>query len=281
MLFRSKWKLIDQTANNNWTTDDQSWQSFKKSILQTPNLNRLHFMGGEPLLNKKFVELLDFLIECQLTDISISFVSNGTMVYDNIIRKLKKFKSCDIEISLESVKPNNHYIRQGSDTNDIKKTVKQLISNRTDNFNVVLRTVPQLLNVNNYHELINWAWQNQIAIVSIPLTEPEYLQISVLPLALRKGLIPQYQDLLNRIKDCIPERNGIVSGRNTSEIESILARHIETIISMLSVEEPGNLQQLQAELISWLTRWDKEFGLDARDFYPEYCDFLEENGYAI
>ena len=276
-----KWKLIDQTANNNWTTDDQSWQSFKKSILQTPNLNRLHFMGGEPLLNKKFVELLDFLIECQLTDISISFVSNGTMVYDNIIRKLKKFKSCDIEISLESVKPNNHYIRQGSDTNDIKKTVKQLISNRTDNFNVVLRTVPQLLNVNNYHELINWAWQNQIAIVSIPLTEPEYLQISVLPLALRKGLIPQYQDLLNRIKDCIPERNGIVSGRNTSEIESILARHIETIISMLSVEEPGNLQQLQAELISWLTKWDKEFGLDARDFYPEYCDFLEENGYSV
>lgn len=276
-----KWQLIDATANRNWTTNDQAWQSFKTSILATENLNRLHFMGGEPLLNKRFIELLDFLIEKQRTDISVSFVSNGTMVYSDIVRRLKKFRSCDIEISIESVKPNNHYIRQGSDTASVKKVIANLLSQRSDNFNIVLRTVPQLLSINNYNELITWAWQNKIAIVSIPLVEPDYLQIAVLPRAIRQQLIPQYQDLLSRLTDAMPEQQSLTTGRNTANIESMLARHTEAIVAMLSAPEPDNVADLRQQLIQWLIRWDQEFDLDAREFYPEYAEFLTQYGYQV
>lgn len=276
-----KWQLIDATANRNWTTDDAAWASFKTSILETKNLNRLHFMGGEPMLSKRFIELLDFLIAQGRTDISVSFVSNGTMLYDQAVARLKQFKSCDIEISIESIKDNNHYIRQGSNTADVKQTILELAQHQSDTFNIVLRTVPQLLSINNYDELIRWALQHKLAIVSIPLTEPDYLQICVLPKDLRSKLIPKYQELLAQLNEIATDRIGITSGRNTANIESMLIRHTEAIVNMLSVPEPVNSVELRLTLIEWLVRWDREFGLDAREFYPEYNDFLVDNGYQV
>jgi sulfatase maturation enzyme AslB (radical SAM superfamily) len=276
-----KWQLIDVTANRNWTADPAAWQSFKDSIMATENLNRLHFMGGEPMLSKRFLELLDFLIQRGRTDLSISFVSNGTMNYSDAVRRLKKFKSCDIEISIESIKANNHYIRQGSDTATVKKTIANLIAQQTDSFRIVLRTVPQLLSINNYNELINWAWQNKTAIVSIPLTEPDYLQISVLPMSIRQQLIPQYQDLLNRLLDAMPDHQSLTTGRNSSNIESMLARHTEAVIDMLQSPEPSNVESLRSQLTEWMMRWDQEYHLDATEFYTEYSDFLTQYGYHI
>jgi len=276
-----KWQLIDATANRNWTADDAAWASFKTSIMETKNLNRLHFMGGEPMLSKRFIELLDFLIAQGRTDISVSFVSNGTMAYDEAVARLKQFKSCDIEISIESVKDNNHYIRQGSTTADVKRTILQLVQHQSDTFNIVLRTVPQLLSINNYDELIRWALQNRLAIQSIPLTEPDYLQICVLPTDIRNRLIPKYTELLSQLNELVPDRVGLTTGRNTANIESMLARHTETVINMLSAPEPSNVAELQQQLMHWLIKWDREFGLDAGEFYPEYSEFLTTNGYQV
>jgi sulfatase maturation enzyme AslB (radical SAM superfamily) len=276
-----KWQLIDATANRNWTADDQAWESFKTSILETKHLNRLHFMGGEPMLSKRFIELLDFLIAQGRTNISVSFVSNGTMVYNEIVARLKQFRSCDIEISIESIKDNNHYIRQGSLTADVKRTILELAQHQSDTFNIVLRTVPQLLSINNYDELIRWALQHKLAIQSIPLTEPDYLQISVLPLEIRTRLMSKYTELLAQLNELVPNRIGLTTGRNTANIESMLARHTETVINMLSAPEPDNAADLRQQLTQWLTRWDREFGLDARQFYPEYTEFLTQYGYQV
>jgi hypothetical protein len=38
---------------------------------------------------------------------------------------------------------------------------------------------------------------------------------------------------------------------------------------------------LQQELIAWLLKWDKKYNLDALDFYPEYNQFLHNNGYRL
>jgi hypothetical protein len=60
-----QWNIIDpsQPVIANWTKDETSWQQFLDNINQVPALNRLHFMGGEPLLNKKFEGLLEYLID--------------------------------------------------------------------------------------------------------------------------------------------------------------------------------------------------------------------------
>jgi hypothetical protein len=113
------------------------------------------------------------------------------------------------------------------------------------------------------------------------LTEPEYLQICVLPLEIRTGLIPKYTELLAQLTELVPDRVGLTTGRNVANIEQMLARHTETVINMLSAPEPDNVVELREQLIHWLARWDNEFKLDAREIYPEYREFLLEHGYQV
>jgi len=276
-----KWKLIDESANANWTRNPSAWANFTSSILAVPNLNRLHFMGGEPLLNKRFGELLDFLIDNNRQNISISFVSNGTIIDKKILAKLKQFRSCDIEISLESIHDNNHYIRQGSVTSTVIENIQYLMTLQTDTFHIILRSVPQLLNINNYNEYIRWAWENKLPIQGIPLTGPAYLQICVLPIGLRHSIIPRYEALALDLEKYQPAMTSIATGRNVNDIEIQLLRECRAMISMLAAPEPTNVEALRRELISWLIKWDTEFNLNAVDYYLEYQEFLSEYGYHI
>lgn len=274
-----KWKLIDQSANKNWTQDPVAWNNFTDSILNVPNLNRLHFMGGEPLLNKRFIELLDFLIDKNRTSISISFVSNGTLIDHKLIEKLKKFRTFDIEISLESVSDNNDYIRQGSKLENVLKNIMWLKEQRSDQFHLVMRSVPQLLNINNYDEYIMWAWDNQLPIQGILLIDPAYLQISVLPRELRKTIKEKYTLLESFLAQQQSDMKILSTGRNVGTLAQQLLRECRSVIAMLDVPEPTNVNELRIELAHWLMGWDREYKLNAFDYYPEYKEFLLDIGY--
>ena len=275
----TKWKLINESANRNWTLDPVAWDNFLKNISLVPNLNRMHFMGGEPLLNKRFPELLDHLIQNNQKSVTISFVTNGTIINPNLIDKLKQFRSCDIEVSLESVSNNNHYIRQGSDTDTVLKNIKFLSDQQTDQFHVVLRSVPQLLNINNYDQYILYAWNNQLPVQSIPLIEPDYLQISVLPIGLRQKFIQRYVDVKNKIAPS--DIKTLATGRNVGALNIQLRRECDAMIAMLTAPEPDNVQELRQRLSQWLMRWDQEYRLNAYDHYPEYREFLNDIQYTI
>ena len=275
----TKWNLIDKSANSNWTQDPLAWQNFLDSIMMVPDLNRLHFMGGEPLLNKRFIELLDFLLANKRQNISISFVTNGTLVNQALIDKLVQFRSCDIEFSLESIGNNNHYIRQGVDTSVVLGNIQKVIAQQTDQLHVVLRTVPQLLSINTYDQYIAWAWETKLPIQGIPLIRPAYLQISVLPKPLRQRFVKRFE----AVKNSIPPNSvtGLSTGRNVGALDTLLRRECDAMIAMLSAPEPDNVAELRDELAQWLMRWDREFKLNAHDYYPEYSEFFDEIQYTV
>ena len=184
-----KWKLEDKSYSN-WTNDSDSFRNFLLSIDKI-NVHRLHFMGGEPFYSKKFLQIVDYLLEKKRNNISVSVVTNGTIINPLLIEKLKTFKSFDIEISIESIESNNHYIRQGSDTEQLIQNILFLKKQETDNFKVVLRTVPQLLSINTYHKLILWAWENKLPIQGIPLKSPSYLSMKILPKYLKNKFVQE------------------------------------------------------------------------------------------
>lgn len=276
----SKWNIALE-KNSNWTNFDSLYNNFLNNIKSVSNLHRIHIMGGEPLVNKRFYAFIDWLIENNYHSISLSFVSNGTRIDKKLIEKLKFFKMVDIEISLESIHSNNHYIRQGSRTAEVIHNLQLLMQHRSNTFNVILRSVPQLLNVNNYHEYILFAYKHNLSIQSIPLTNPSYLSIGVLPIDLRRELIPKYQQVKNTILENASNLQTISVGRDTSRLELQLSQECDLIISLLQQAEPANVNKLRKELIFWLTRWDKVSKLNAYDFYPEYHDFLNEYGYCL
>lgn len=267
----------------NWTNDETSWNNFITSV-DNSNINRLHFMGGEPLISKRLYQIVDYLLEKNRTDISVSFVSNGTKIDLELVDKLKQFRSCDIEISLESIDRNNDYIRQGlgNITETVKNNINILSALQTDNFKIVLRSVPQLLNINNYDQYIIWAWREKLAVQGIPLDSPRYLSIPVLPTNIRQSLIKQYQQAKALIQnEASRSFTSLATGRDTSRLDIQLIKECDGMINILNKPEPDDVHALREELARWLMRWDKEFDLNAYDFYPEYTDFLKSIGYEV
>jgi organic radical activating enzyme len=276
----TKWN-IDFDKKRNWTDSNDLFEKFLNNITITPNLNRIHVMGGEPVINKRFHEFVDWLIGKNFKNISLSFVSNGTFFNDTLIDKLKFFKSVDIEISLESIHRNNDYIRQGSDTGQILNNIEKLLTHQSSNFSIVLRSVPQLLSVNNYDDYILFALDKKISIQSIPLTSPDYLSITVLPRELRTNLIPKYQKLKEKINSNFDNIKTITTGRDVSRLEHQLLHECNTIINILEQPEPQNVGELRTQLIDWLIKWDQVFHLNALEIFPEYNKFLIDNGYVL
>ena len=273
-----KWGILETTPTN-WTTDPVQWQQFIDSIDSTKTIHRIHVMGGEPMINKRYVEFVQYLVDQGRTDISMSFVSNGTLINHDLVRLLKKFKEVNIEISLESINDNNHYIRQGSNTSQVIDSVRWLGMNTF--FQVVMRSVPQLLSVNNYDQYIQWAFDRKLSIQSIPLQYPAYMAINVLPWNIRAGLVEQYVRVKEYIESKTDGIKTIATGRDTSRLGSQLMRECDMIISQLQAPAPSNVQALRTTLVEWLMRWDKIYDLDAREYYPEYTTFLEQYGYRI
>jgi hypothetical protein len=181
---------------------------------------------------------------------------------------------------LESIHANNHYIRQGSNTVQVLNNIQWLREN-TD-FQIVLRSVPQLLSVNNYDQYIRWAADQNLSIQSIPLTAPRYLAVNVLPFELRQKLVDQYQQLKEDLALTNTTKfSTITTGRDTSRLHQQLIRECDMIINLLLSPAPADVELLRKELVSWLIRWDREYALDARNTYPEYREFLDYYGYDV
>jgi hypothetical protein len=105
-----------QYLGTDWTQDEAVWNSFLQQLLDIPNINNIHFMGGETLLTKRFENLVDHMIAHNRLDMCFSFVTNGTVFKSDLLNKLKKFRRVGIEVSIETVDAHNAYQRQGTDT---------------------------------------------------------------------------------------------------------------------------------------------------------------------
>jgi hypothetical protein len=114
------------------------------------------------------------------------------------------------------------------------------------------------------------------------LTTPAYLSIDILPISIRKELINRYEQVKSLIKqDSDRSFTTIATGRDTSRLDIQLIKECDGIISILNKPEPLNVLELRKDLAEWLIRWDKEFDLNAYDYYPEYTNFLKSIGYEV
>lgn len=271
--------IIDQSVQilQDWTNDSAKWQDFIRLVIDNPYLISLHFMGGEPMLHKKFYELIECCIENKTTDFHLTFVTNGTCINDSIIEKLLKFKSATIEISIENFHHSNDYIRVNSNWQQVQHNIDLLSKHRSPTFDVVLRTVPQALSIMHYYTLIDYAISNQISIDSNVMARPEYLKIVVLSSAIKKAisvdLQQRYRDLLKVSKDSTTNKK-INLLRNTSQIQQQISVHIQSVLTLLNESEPENIAQLRKEFLEYNQKIDNVANQTFDQVYPELTQFF-------
>jgi len=261
-----KWgTLVDENhLGNDWTKNEDVWNRFLNELLETPIYN-LHFMGGETLIQPKFEELIDYLIENNKTDFGLSFVTNGTTFNQELILKLSKFSRLNIEVSIEALTDINSYVRQGTDTEVVLENIKKFQKYSQ----VTIRPAISALTIRDFHTLLDFCLQENLVVKALVVNGPPHLQVSVLPKDIRETYKEPYYKLIT--ENIHSDINHSVS----SNSQHLVSMYAQQAISLLDQEQTSGFE----ELIMHMKRWDPIYKYDAKKLYPELTEYLNEFKY--
>lgn len=268
---------IKENRRMNWTDDPVVWNDFCRVLLETPNLLSLHIVGGEPLINKRFIELLDLLVRENRTDLSFSFTTNANHRLDHFYDRLAKFSRVDIGLSVETISNSNDYVRYGSKIDSILSNIDHIKRTAPSNVELVIRTVPTMLTITEYDRVIDWCWQEDFLLYSYFAVNPAWQQIQVLPTSLRETLIPRYQALLEKLKYSAQDRPSMLTNfRNQSYVVENCIKETHAAINALKREHRADLVPEAIEKFKQLDTHRKQ---DVRKAFPILADWFNSNGY--
>lgn len=89
------------------------------------NVKYLTFAGGEPMLDKTHIHLLQKLVDTGRTDIFIHYNTNGTQYSQNLIQVLNNFDKVGISFSIDNVREKFDYERNGSNWNVVADNIQK------------------------------------------------------------------------------------------------------------------------------------------------------------
>jgi sulfatase maturation enzyme AslB (radical SAM superfamily) len=235
-------------ALQNWTQDEHAWNHIVDYISSTENLKFIHLIGGEPLLNPRFEQLIDQLLADKKTDIYLGFTTNGTVFNHNIMHKLEQFRHVDVGVSIECMGKLNDLVRSGSTTQVVLDNIDQYLTyRRTGHVYVTVRPVPSALTVHTLDELYKWCVTRELDVMTNILVSPEYQQISQLPTDIKQRLLSQYETWIH--SDPAPLDS---NPRDPTWFKQHIDNEITAITNALKQQPKTNLT---AELYKKLELW--------------------------
>jgi len=275
-----KWGIESsrQYLGTDWTQDEAVWNSFLQQLLTIPNLNNIHFMGGETLLTKRFEDLVDHMIAHDRLDLCFSFVTNGTVFRPELMAKLKRFRRVGIEVSIETVDAHNAYQRQGTDTDLVMANLAryQDVCNGT-NITLTVRPAVSALTIGYFPDLLQHCLDHGLIVKSLLVIKPAYLDAAILPAEVKQQYIKNYQVLVAKLDTIqVPVDYNTSDPNNTA---TIVKEQAQMYINVLSAPEPDNSDELRRQMVDHCRRWDQVYGYDARALYPELTEVWDRYGY--
>jgi hypothetical protein len=107
----SIWHTRDKIGAQNFEWyNDPNFDNLMEQII--PTLEHLNMLGGEPLFNSKYYEILQLIIDSDRADqISLQFNTNMLSIQDKVFPMWEKFKSVSINMSCDGVGAVNEYVR--------------------------------------------------------------------------------------------------------------------------------------------------------------------------
>lgn len=269
-----------QYLGTDWTQDQAVWDKFKKQLLELPGLNNIHFMGGETLLTSRLEDLVDIMIEHQRFDLCFSFVTNGTVFKPELLEKLSRFRRVGIEVSIETVDEHNAYQRQGTDTELVLKNIDRYLGYcNGSSITVALRPAPSLLSMGYYAGLLQYAIDRKLIVKSNLCYSPRFLSAEILPDRVKGQYRQSYQILLDQLQD-IETKSDYNASDPHNYLHSVKEQVLMCLNVLTTVSPADSDKQLEA-MARHCERWDRVYGYDARDLYPEFREILERYGYDV
>jgi sulfatase maturation enzyme AslB (radical SAM superfamily) len=261
----------------NWTDDPALVQRFIDTLIQSPNIQYLHFIGGETLITPAFKTILHSLIQAGLNrTATIGFTTNLTVWSQDIVDLLTQFNGVNLGVSIESFETINDYARWPATLPLVTDTLdKWMEVAQQQNWLVQLRITPTILTIDSLLTVYDYAWANDINVESCNfLQRPEVMRPSVLPLPLRKVIINSMRDWLNTHR---ADSVQIINTRHPSFVKEQIVQDLASYVSYLE-NEPDESWRLP-DLVKYLRQIESTRGNSVLTYLPQYEELFRTAGY--
>lgn len=263
---------------SNWTNDPALVQKFVDILSKSPNVQYLHFIGGETLITPAFATILEALIAAGLhRTATIGLTTNLTVWRQDIVDLMSQFFSVNLGMSIETLTSVNDYVRWPSSIDQVRSNLDRWVTvAREHNWLIQLRTTPTILTIHDLLTVYDWAWDNKISIESCNfLTEPSHLRPSVLPSQLRYNIIKEMKHWVAKK----PAANNTVNTRDPNRSNDALLQDLTSYINYLE-NQPDHSDQLP-ELMQYLQVLDRSRKNCVLDYLPQYENLFRSAGYQV
>jgi MoaA/NifB/PqqE/SkfB family radical SAM enzyme len=175
----SQW--ASELKDKSFTIDEDVLRKNKKYIFENlRNITHVYLAGGEPLLIKENLELLNILKD-QNPDVEIRINTNLSIVDNEIFKKLITFKNVKWTLSVDAIAAEFEYIRYPGNWNKFHHNLSYL---REQEFDINFNMVWCILNSTSIFDCIDFLKNtgfHENSFIIQPLTTPVELDVRGLP----------------------------------------------------------------------------------------------------
>lgn len=194
-VMESDFFTVDGTKYNiNSTQNDFNWirtrDNINKVVDASPNLKKIKFGGGEPIIIKQHMDILRGLIDKDYAkNVELEYSINITTLPEILFPLWKHFKRVILCCSLDAVGLANEAIRYPTKWEKVEANLK-LIDNTEDHIQAFTSTTVNILSLEHFADLMEWIDKQQWKkinkfeghpnLASHLVYNPKYLSIAIL-----------------------------------------------------------------------------------------------------
>lgn len=175
----------------------RSADEFMHEVNGFPELKEVLLVGGEPMLDPVFLDMLKKLRK----DVAVRVQCNGTIYNEEFMDEMMKFRECSLMFSIDGGKEVNEYMRNGIDQekfwDNVRRSVVYMVK-RSNTVRFKLTSVMSNVSAFGIRELFDEIVENLtlkafddnfFSFNYITLTYPKYFRVETLPNAERIRLL--------------------------------------------------------------------------------------------
>ncbi|MGZ3691022.1 MAG: twitch domain-containing radical SAM protein [Pseudobdellovibrio sp.] len=239
-----------------------------------PQLKRIHFSGGEALIQIEHYHFLEKLIAQNKTDLELVYntnLSKLTLQNRDAIELWKKFRKVQLMISVDGWGLPGELIRKGFDTETFEKNLQRVLNGEfyaEFKFHITVSVLNAFHVVTLLKTLLAKSYlgtqKNQVNDFDFALVEnPEYYDLGILNAEERSELTAHYQNYIEEVKRTQP-----------AEISRMIEKQLNSVLNYLTGNErPENRAKFRVATI----KVDQLRGEKLVKVLPELLPLMLEN----
>lgn len=270
--------LIDRMPPPSWCDDPELLGQFINDLTSSPNLQYLHFLGGETVITPGFKKILSALVDGGMAKhITIGFTTNLTVWSDSVVELLTQFQQVHLGMSIETLTSVNDYVRYPSQQTHTQELLDRWVAlGQQQGWLIQLRITPTCLTVHELATVYDFAWQHGTAVESCNFIDrPEFFRISVLPKLQREIAIQNLKFWID--KHPVATHRQIINTRDPNLAQQQIIQDACSYLNYLK-SAPDESYRLP-DLARYLKRLENSRGNSILTYLPQYEDLFRSAGY--